>query len=136
MSPCVQRRAKRHEIRPGTQRHIQLESDKYRRDGKEKRGQVLGGLVPVVQKVTGVSANVSTQISLGHVQQGRAWFVRAGTHTQTLIPLFCLNVGRRPKPVMCDRQVQDQAPAAIGIAQILSDLHVATAVACADRHRS
>ena len=66
--------------------HIQIESDKYRRDGKEKRGEALSGLVPVVPKVTGVSANVSTQMSLGHVEQGRAWFVRAGTHMQTLIP--------------------------------------------------
>ena len=35
---------------------------------------------------------------------------------------------------MRDGQVEDQAPAASGIAQILSDLHVAAAVACAGRH--
>ena len=45
-----------------------------------------------------------------------------------------LNVGRRPKPVMRDGQVEDQAPDSSGIAQILSDLHVAAAVACTGRH--
>ena len=45
-----------------------------------------------------------------------------------------MNVGRRPKPVMRDGQVEDQAPAASGIAQILADIHVAAAVACAGRH--
>ena len=41
-----------------------------------------------------------------------------------------------PPPQCDDGQVEDQAPAAIGvgIAYILSDLHVAAAVACADRH--
>ena len=45
-----------------------------------------------------------------------------------------LNVGRRPNPVMRVGQVEDQAPDSSGIAQILSDLHVAAAVACTGRH--
>jgi hypothetical protein len=43
-------------------------------------------------------------------------------------------VGRRPKPVMRDGQVEDQAPVTSGIPQILSDLHVTAAVACSGRH--
>jgi len=35
---------------------------------------------------------------------------------------------------MGDGQVEDQSPAASGIAQILSDLHVAAAVACGGSH--